>query len=363
MPARSTVGPAPARRRRPAVWYARSMGAVRGASALALLSVVAAAFAVGLVSAGPAAGATDCTAGSSVDVVAHSDDDLFFLNPDVLRAVKTGACVSSVYATSGDGGLGSTYARNRESGIRAAYAQMAGVANTWTTSTTTVAGNRVTTGTLSARRASDCSSCAGPTGTSTAAGSRAPATAASRRSTPVPIPSLTTADTPQVTCTRSSLVAMLSGLISAVGVTSVRILDNRGGFDDGDHSDHYVIARLAAEARNSGAPLGVPHRVPRLPQRGTGRQRHRDRPGRQAERLPRVCALRHPDVPDDVGLQLTARGHLAAETAPGHRALPVPASGRGERRPLGDGDRLVAEHDRRRDRRQGHQRRRRRLPR
>ncbi|MFC6985478.1 PIG-L family deacetylase [Streptomyces cirratus] len=82
------------------------------------------------------------TAGSVVQVVAHPDDDLFFLNPDLSRSLTAGIPVTSVYLTSGEadgrneaaGGAAKDpqqpadrahYAEARQNGIRCAYAQMA----------------------------------------------------------------------------------------------------------------------------------------------------------------------------------------------------------------------------------------------
>lgn len=82
------------------------------------------------------------TAGSVVQVVAHPDDDLFFMNPDLSRSLLSGTPVATVYLTSGEadginratGGAAKDpeqpsdrahYAEARQNGIRSAYAQMA----------------------------------------------------------------------------------------------------------------------------------------------------------------------------------------------------------------------------------------------
>ncbi|MFI5617695.1 PIG-L family deacetylase [Streptomyces sp. NPDC051567] len=68
--------------------------------------------------------------------VAHPDDDLFFINPEIMRTVRAGCFVSTVYLTAGDGGEevpheAKNYAMNRENGIRKAYAEMAGAPGLW----------------------------------------------------------------------------------------------------------------------------------------------------------------------------------------------------------------------------------------
>ena len=78
-----------------------------------------------------AAGAT-CP-GGALYFVAHPDDDLLFMSPDLLRDVQSGRCVRTVFLTSGDAGFALPHAQQREDGIEAAYAEMAGVNDNWTT--------------------------------------------------------------------------------------------------------------------------------------------------------------------------------------------------------------------------------------
>ena len=75
----------------------------------------------------------DCTAGKVLSFVAHPDDDLLFMNPDQDDAIRQGRCVHTVYLTTGDRGEGMGYTLARERGIMAAYADMAGVADAWST--------------------------------------------------------------------------------------------------------------------------------------------------------------------------------------------------------------------------------------
>ncbi|HEY5695429.1 MAG TPA: PIG-L family deacetylase [Candidatus Saccharimonadales bacterium] len=71
-----------------------------------------------------------CTTGQTiVSVVAHQDDDLLFMNPDLVDSLRGGACIRSIYLTSGDAGGSAVYWLGREEGSKAAYAQMLGVQN------------------------------------------------------------------------------------------------------------------------------------------------------------------------------------------------------------------------------------------
>ncbi|WP_328303118.1 PIG-L family deacetylase [Streptomyces sp. NBC_00435] len=82
------------------------------------------------------------TEGTVLQVVAHPDDDLFFMNPDLSRSISTGVKIATVYLTSGESdgrneahsphlqdpagpADHAAYAEARQNGIRAAYAQMA----------------------------------------------------------------------------------------------------------------------------------------------------------------------------------------------------------------------------------------------
>ncbi|MFI5986170.1 PIG-L family deacetylase [Streptomyces sp. NPDC051555] len=82
------------------------------------------------------------TAGSVLQIVAHPDDDLFFMNPDLSRSLLSGRKVTTTYLTSGEAdgkneAVGPSfndpaqpadrahYAEARQNGIRSAYAQMA----------------------------------------------------------------------------------------------------------------------------------------------------------------------------------------------------------------------------------------------
>jgi LmbE family N-acetylglucosaminyl deacetylase len=66
-----------------------------------------------------------------LNVVAHPDDDLLFLSPDLLHDIEAGRCVRTVVTTAGDGGEGSAYWMGLEQGLRAAYAAMATVPDVW----------------------------------------------------------------------------------------------------------------------------------------------------------------------------------------------------------------------------------------
>ncbi|MET7615383.1 PIG-L family deacetylase [Streptomyces sp. NPDC005408] len=102
-----------------------------------------------------------------MQIVAHPDDDLFFMNPDTSQSVASGRGLTSVYLTAGESdGVNARkddpqpkadkarYAEARQNGIRAAYAEMATGNRTspWQRATIpTAGGGRAELDTLKAR--------------------------------------------------------------------------------------------------------------------------------------------------------------------------------------------------------------------
>ncbi|WP_328925380.1 PIG-L family deacetylase [Streptomyces sp. NBC_00190] len=115
---------------------AGSMLLLRGNDALARLESPAAPESR---AAAPAAAADAPDPGRVLQIVAHPDDDLYFMNPDLRYSISAGHPVTSVYLTSGEAdGINAVaakeagtpankprYAEARQNGIRAAYAKMA----------------------------------------------------------------------------------------------------------------------------------------------------------------------------------------------------------------------------------------------
>src|SRR4051794_9535498 len=82
----------------------------------ALVSMFACVFSAGPgLQAGVAAGAPGCSR-TSLNIVAHEDDDLLFMNPDIQNDLAAGSCMTTVFLTAGDGGYGTAYWHERELG-------------------------------------------------------------------------------------------------------------------------------------------------------------------------------------------------------------------------------------------------------
>ncbi|KAJ3319928.1 hypothetical protein HDV06_005827 [Boothiomyces sp. JEL0866] len=75
----------------------------------------------------------DCPT-TTISFVAHQDDDLLFMNPDVASDQQAGYCVWVVYLTAGNVQKydAMTYANQRVEGARAAHARASQVNNSWT---------------------------------------------------------------------------------------------------------------------------------------------------------------------------------------------------------------------------------------
>jgi LmbE family N-acetylglucosaminyl deacetylase len=72
-----------------------------------------------------------CLVPTIMNIVAHEDDDLLFMNPDLLHDLRDNHCIRTVYITAGDAGNNSLYWLSRELGSEAAYSYMLGVDNEW----------------------------------------------------------------------------------------------------------------------------------------------------------------------------------------------------------------------------------------
>ena len=75
---------------------------------------------------------------SILQIVAHEDDDVLFMNPDLSAALAAGIPTTTVYLTAGEamGALDRSrtkvqFATDRQDATRAAYAQMLGVSGPW----------------------------------------------------------------------------------------------------------------------------------------------------------------------------------------------------------------------------------------
>ncbi|MFF1510719.1 PIG-L family deacetylase [Streptomyces sp. NPDC058326] len=221
---------------------------------------------------------------SVVQIVAHPDDDLFFMNPDISQSIRSGHPLTSVYLTAGESdGVNARprdaagadpdkadYAEARQNGIRAAYAEMATGSRTspWERIAIPTAGGA--TAELDTLRAQpqvrlvwlqirEAGSTNGDRPHSLNGLWNGRITALeSQRSSGTPVGA-------DFTYTKDQVVATITGILDRFRPTFVRMQDPSPGTypESGkfrDHQDHLYGARFtqAALARYAGVP-GRPH--------------------------------------------------------------------------------------------------------
>ncbi|MEQ4619423.1 MAG: PIG-L family deacetylase [Corticimicrobacter sp.] len=196
----------------------------------------------------------DCHGIRDLVVVAHMDDDLLFMNPDIDATLAAGGCVRTLYMTASERNDGAPYMRSRESGVRAAYARMAGAPDNWSMQLETVAGRPFASFTLESdpriqlwhMRLTDPWLGKGW-------GSLTPLSQAES----IPGQSVATLALPPSTYTRQGLVDTLAQLIREYAPTVIRHMDDSVAIpyarlcwrcSGHDHPDHISSARLTREA-------------------------------------------------------------------------------------------------------------------
>ena len=189
---------------------------------------------------------TPCV-GSALTIVAHPDDDLLFVNPHILRDIEAGRCTQTVFVTAGEAGEDESYWGSLEDGIRATYAQMAGVADDWT-----VAEAAVTAGTIWVHTLADAPHVCVvflrlPDGFD-GGGSEAYGWESLAKLWDGQISTITAVDAEQW-YTKEEVLDVLVQLMAEFEPTTVRTLDWTTDPDNlDDHSDHLATAVFAREA-------------------------------------------------------------------------------------------------------------------
>ncbi|GAA99728.1 uncharacterized protein L969DRAFT_19103 [Mixia osmundae IAM 14324] len=203
-----------------------------------------------------------CT-GGTVIIVAHPDDDLLFVSPDMLNDISSERCTTTVYATSGDNGEDAAYYLSREQGVETAWADAinsnSSSSGDWTTSQFTLSGLTVRKRTHTRStgisklflRAFDGGF--GGHGT-TLSGDESLQCLYQSSCT-----SLGTVDNSN-SFTLDSLQTFLAALIVQQKPAIVRTLDYRIAYGAGDHSDHATIARIVL-ASAALVPSSVPFKL------------------------------------------------------------------------------------------------------
>ncbi|WP_423919431.1 DUF7402 domain-containing protein [Frigoribacterium sp. 2-23] len=209
--------------------------------AVGVIAVVGASGFVG--GTGSASAATACAAGTSLNVLAHQDDDLLFESKNLVSDLTAGKCVTTVYVTAGDAGRGTTYWKSREQGAQAAYAKMLGVTNSWTTSTTKLNGKSIGKAQLKANTGVNLIFLRLPDGGLDGNGFAATGHTSLPQLYQGVISSISTVDGLS-SYTLATLKSQLLSIMTTLKPTAINTLDYKGPIDDGDHPDHHTVGYI-----------------------------------------------------------------------------------------------------------------------
>jgi len=189
---------------------------------------------------------TPCV-GSVLTIVAHPDDDLLFINPHILRDIEAGRCAQTVFVTAGEAGEDASYWGSLEDGIRATYAQMAGVPDDWTAADADVTAGAIPVYTLTDAPHVSVVFLRLPDGFD-GSGSEAYGWESLAKLWDGLIPTITTVDAEQW-YTKEEVIDVLVQLMAQFEPTTVRTLDWTTDPDNlDDHSDHRATAVFARVA-------------------------------------------------------------------------------------------------------------------
>ena len=195
--------------------------------------------------ASPVGATAACPSGATMDVVAHQDDDLLFLSPDLLHDIQANRCVRTVYVTSGVSDGDVSYMEQRENGVKAAYAQMAGVANSWTTGDAGISGHPMPLVTLTGKPGISLVFMRLPQAEWGAPFNPNASTLRNLWSGSI---TSVQAQGGTSTYTKTQLISTLTTLMTNFQPDTVRTQDYVGTFGDGDHDDHHAASFFARSA-------------------------------------------------------------------------------------------------------------------
>ena len=215
---------------------------------------------VRVVEASSSAPPSGCARGRTLNIVAHEDDDLLFLSPDLIRDIRGGKCVRTIFLTAGDAADnvgGNAFQRKRywlarERGNRAAYALMAGVRNSWKESHVRVNGHRIVMFTLAANPKISEINMRLPDGNPDGSGSKYHHHESLWKLRAGEIHAIRAVDG-STGYTKAGLLATVTKLVRSFAPNVIRTQDYiTGDFAlVGDHSDHTTTAELAHAASDA----------------------------------------------------------------------------------------------------------------
>ncbi|KAB8070670.1 putative deacetylase LmbE-like domain-containing protein [Aspergillus leporis] len=188
------------------------------------------------------------SAAQTLNIVAHQDDDLLFVSPDLLHDIQVGRKVRSVFLTAGDAGnVSSGYWEQRQAGSQAAYAQMADVEDAWTQSDAGIFGKNIPLFTLRGKPEISLAFLQLPDGNIGGDGFPNTGGASLEKLWQLEIGSIQTVNG-STSYTSDELVDTLVSLMNNFQPDRINTLDYVHAYGGGDHSDHYTTAYYVHEA-------------------------------------------------------------------------------------------------------------------
>ncbi|QMW47803.1 hypothetical protein G4B11_011321 [Aspergillus flavus] len=189
-----------------------------------------------------------CSAAQTLNIVAHQDDDLLFLSPDLLHEIQGGRRVRTVFLTAGDAGeVSSGYWEQRQAGSQAAYAQMADVSDIWTQSDAGIDGKNIPTFTLDGNPDISLVFLQLPDGNGYGNGFPSTGSVSLQQLWQSEISSIQTVNG-STSYTSDELLDTLATLMSDFNPDRINTQDYAHAYGDNDHSDHHTTAYYVQKA-------------------------------------------------------------------------------------------------------------------
>jgi putative flippase GtrA/LmbE family N-acetylglucosaminyl deacetylase len=180
-----------------------------------------------------------------MQVVAHQDDDLLFMSPDLTKAIADKKCIRTIYLTSGDGGSDAFYWLGREQGSEAAYSKMLGIDASWMYRVVKLGGEHfVTVANPKNNPSISLIYVHLPDGNLNGEGFTSTQLESLSKLYDHLIPSITTVDK-QSSYTKQQLVNLMLDLMRYYNPTELRIQSSFRGTAFPDHSDHLSAGKFA----------------------------------------------------------------------------------------------------------------------
>ncbi|KAL4951407.1 putative deacetylase LmbE-like domain-containing protein [Aspergillus filifer] len=185
--------------------------------------------------------------GQVLNIVAHQDDDLLFLSPDLLHYIQINHEVRTVFLTAGDAGREASYWQDREEGVRTAYALMSDSPNSWAQKDAGIPGHKAPLFELETNPSVSLVFLRLPDGDLEGQGFEVTGGESLQKLWEGKITSIQTVSGSS-SYNKDELIDSLVHLISDFHPERVHTLDYVHHYGDGDHSDHHSAAYFVKEA-------------------------------------------------------------------------------------------------------------------